>query len=138
MKYIDRIGNVYGKLKVISRLDNDRYGFAVFLCLCDCGNYKSVRGCNLDKTHSCGCIREARYNIARERKSRYRNNPGKEIIISKTFPADMKVRLTKLAESRGTSIQNTINFVLMEWIENTERRERFNNLTEPVYEEEGQ
>jgi hypothetical protein len=136
MKCIDRIGNTYGKLKVISRVDNDAQGFARFLCLCECGNYKAVRGCNLGITKSCGCIRESMTNTARERTSRYRTNPGRSVIICKTFPQEMKVKLEQLAEANGTSMQDTIKFVMIEWITLKERQTRFKTLTEPVYGEE--
>lgn len=54
----DRTGERYGKLTVIER-DNDaiyQSGKLVrWKCICDCGNTKTVIGCNLSKTKSCGC-----------------------------------------------------------------------------------
>jgi len=59
MKAIDETGNRYGRLLVISRsaknCDN-----ALWVCKCDCGKTKEIRGSNLrgGNTNSCGCLRE--------------------------------------------------------------------------------
>ena len=53
---IDEIGHRYGLLTVLHRTENKgRYPY--WLCKCDCGNYKRVRGSTLraGKTISCGC-----------------------------------------------------------------------------------
>lgn len=52
---VDLTGNRYGKLQVLRR-DPGRSGY--WICECDCGNRKSIRGTSLTKkngTHSCGC-----------------------------------------------------------------------------------
>ncbi|MED3562284.1 HNH endonuclease [Bacillus xiapuensis] len=57
-KLIDLINNKYGKLKVIKK-DNSYNGKETkWICLCECGNYHSVRGADLKngKTKSCGCL----------------------------------------------------------------------------------
>ena len=56
----NEIGNKYGKLLVIkkaSRPENRPKG-AQWLCKCDCGNYKVIRGADLRSGHvnSCGCL----------------------------------------------------------------------------------
>ena len=54
----DITGKKFGKLTAIS-LTNERtkYGSAVWLCRCDCGNMVNVGKDNLGKsTNSCGCI----------------------------------------------------------------------------------
>jgi hypothetical protein len=59
-KLIDETGNVYGKLTVVSRADNDKNGFGKWICKCDCGNKSIVAGINLRKekgTRSCGCLK---------------------------------------------------------------------------------
>ena len=58
--FVNEVGNRYGKLTVISK-DNDlskKRHRAMWICLCDCGNYKTVSSkCLRDgKTKSCGCI----------------------------------------------------------------------------------
>lgn len=47
-----------GKLKVIKRADNDSKGRVMWLCRCECGNYKSINAYSLSKgiTQSCGCL----------------------------------------------------------------------------------
>ena len=48
----------FGKLRVISRVDNDKHGNAMWRCLCECGNGAVVRGANLNsgQVQSCGCL----------------------------------------------------------------------------------
>ena len=57
-KLNDMIGKRYGNLTVIKRVSNDKQGAARFLCDCDCGNEKVVRGYDLRRgdTKSCGCL----------------------------------------------------------------------------------
>jgi len=59
-KVIDIIGNRFGRLIVISRVENYRAtNGAQFLCKCDCGNEKTVQSAKLRNGHtkSCGCYR---------------------------------------------------------------------------------
>jgi hypothetical protein len=57
-RFKDETGKRFGKLKVL-RFDRMRGGQPYFLCRCDCGQEKSVRGANLrsGNTTSCGCSR---------------------------------------------------------------------------------
>jgi hypothetical protein len=58
----DKTNQRFGKLVVMGRLPNNKYGKVSWLCKCDCGNEKIVTGeCLLkDRTHgctrSCGCM----------------------------------------------------------------------------------
>ena len=66
-KTIDLIGHRYGLLTVVERADNDKYGRARWLCVCDCGNTSKVQSGNLRTGHttSCGCgEKENRAKIA--------------------------------------------------------------------------
>lgn len=56
--YVDMTGEKIGRLTVIERAENDRQGNAQWLCECECGNTKVVRGSALrtGKTLSCGCL----------------------------------------------------------------------------------
>lgn len=55
MKLIDRTGNKYGKLLVISRVENKNHK-SFWLCRCSCGTILSVSGSNLQSGQiSCGC-----------------------------------------------------------------------------------
>jgi len=62
MKAIDETGNKYGRLRVIGRFKNNRYGNARWLCLCVCNKMVIVFGSGLrnGNTKSCGCLRDER------------------------------------------------------------------------------
>lgn len=57
-KFIDLAGKRFGRLIVIERDENDKYGNLMWLCKCDCGNVVTVRGNHLKhgQTQSCGCL----------------------------------------------------------------------------------
>lgn len=54
----DITGQKYGKLTVIKRIENDKYGNAMWNCRCDCGGSIDVLGTNLRSgtVRSCGCL----------------------------------------------------------------------------------
>lgn len=56
-KFIDLTGQKFGKLTVIKRENNNKYGSATWMCKCDCGNETIVMGSNLKRKEiiSCGC-----------------------------------------------------------------------------------
>lgn len=56
-KFIDLTGHRFGRLVVISRVDNIN-GEVCWLCRCDCGNEKKIKANNLRNGHtrSCGCL----------------------------------------------------------------------------------
>lgn len=62
MALINEIGNTYGYLTVIERVQNDKNGRAMWKCKCKCGNEIVVLGKNLrtGNTKSCGCYRKER------------------------------------------------------------------------------
>ena len=69
-KLVDLTGQRFGRLMVVSKLDND-----LWLCKCDCGNETIVRGYNLKKhiTKSCGCLqreisKQNAYNLGKSNK----------------------------------------------------------------------
>jgi hypothetical protein len=59
LQFKDLTNQRFGKLIVISRLDQKQNGQIVWKCLCDCGNYKDVPRKDLARKHvkSCGCLR---------------------------------------------------------------------------------
>lgn len=62
-KFINLVGKRFGRLIVIEKAENNRWGQIQWLCLCDCGQEAVVRGCYLVSNHtkSCGCLqKEAR------------------------------------------------------------------------------
>lgn len=60
-------GDRYGKMTVGEQFKSRKYGkfnYVVWLCHCDCGNSKWVKGCNLraGRCNSCGCARQENKN----------------------------------------------------------------------------
>ena len=57
----DLTGQKFGMMTVLQRMTNNPYGVPLYLCRCDCGTEKIVRGDYLRKFHkpSCGCINRA-------------------------------------------------------------------------------
>lgn len=58
-KFIDLIGQKFGRLTIVKYDGNDRHNKAVWLCQCDCGEKIIVVGSSLRSNHtrSCGCFR---------------------------------------------------------------------------------
>ena len=56
---IDLTGKQFGKLTVITRAENTRAGLTQWLCQCECGTIKTIRGTHLrsGRIISCGCVR---------------------------------------------------------------------------------
>lgn len=54
---IDISGQIFGKLLIIKRAENDKRGLACWLCKCLCGRETTVRGSDLrsGRTKGCGC-----------------------------------------------------------------------------------
>lgn len=53
------VGQRFGKLTVVERVENNRFGHVCYKCLCDCGGGAIVDASNLrgGYTNSCGCIK---------------------------------------------------------------------------------
>ena len=58
MKCLDLTGQRFGMLVVMEPAGRDNSGHIKWLCKCDCGNTKEIRGSHLKdgNTRSCGCI----------------------------------------------------------------------------------
>ena len=56
-KFVDLVGQKFGRLTVVSRVKRERLG-TYWLCCCDCGLTKEVRTSSLKagSTKSCGCL----------------------------------------------------------------------------------
>jgi hypothetical protein len=68
---IDTVGQVFGRLTVISRDGSDKHRNSMWLCKCECGETITVRGHNLRQgTNSCGCL------IAETQRERLRKTFG--------------------------------------------------------------
>ncbi len=66
MKKINLIGKKFGKLTVISKSQKtDKNNNQYWICKCDCGNIKEIRGTHLQVTNSrcstksCGCLKKS-------------------------------------------------------------------------------
>jgi hypothetical protein len=57
-KFIDLTGQRFGRLKVKEFSHKNKWGSPYWICLCDCGNTRVIRGSSLrnEHTQSCGCI----------------------------------------------------------------------------------
>ena len=57
-KLIELTGRRFGRLVVIERGQYEKSGSATWVCICDCGNKKTISGADLRKGHtqSCGCL----------------------------------------------------------------------------------
>ena len=55
----DLTGQRFGKLIVLERVENDRFGHINYKCQCDCGSITIVDATNLrnGNTNSCGCLK---------------------------------------------------------------------------------
>lgn len=58
-KFKDITGQKFGRLTVIERVEDDKSGLIRWLCKCECGNEKIIRGKDLkyNKIKSCGCLK---------------------------------------------------------------------------------
>ena len=56
--FIDRTGQTFGRLTVVSRAENTNRGTAQWNCKCTCGNIKIIQAKSLASgaTRSCGCL----------------------------------------------------------------------------------
>lgn len=55
---VDKTGERYGRLKVISMSDKRSGRKTFWNCICDCGNEKVVRSDSLGSIQSCGCLKK--------------------------------------------------------------------------------
>lgn len=57
-KVVDLVGQKFGRLLVLERSGSNKHGWALWKCLCDCGNHSIVIGhyLRLGNTKSCGCL----------------------------------------------------------------------------------
>lgn len=62
LKFIDLIGQKFGRLVVIQKMNNNKHRQSRWLCKCYCNdkNIVIVQGCHLKSGHtkSCGCLRD--------------------------------------------------------------------------------
>lgn len=63
-----KVGQRFGKLKTVRKIENKKSGHSAWLCQCDCKNYTEVTACHLRDGHtrSCGCLKN-KYNAENKR-----------------------------------------------------------------------
>lgn len=73
-KPLDIKGEVFGRLKVVERVDNDNHGHAVWSCICECGNKKEAIASRLvsGRVLSCGCLFKDVLNEKKEKTKKER------------------------------------------------------------------
>lgn len=72
-KLVELTGESFGRLVVLERAEDDKWGKPMWLCLCTCGNQAIVLGSHLRAGHttSCSCYkRERAAETGRERRGR--------------------------------------------------------------------
>lgn len=57
-KFIDRTGQQFDRLRVLTRFGRDSSAKTLWLCVCECGTFVRVNACALvtGNTRSCGCL----------------------------------------------------------------------------------
>ena len=94
-KVVDMTNQRYGKLLVIKRAENDKFGKAQWLCKCDCGNEKIINGASLRKglTVSCGCNKIEKLKKYNEEHTinEVGNRYGKLVVISRNEDPSLQV-----------------------------------------------
>lgn len=55
-----KVGDKFGRLTVLERAGIGSNGHRMYLCLCECGNKKELKGASIHKgtARSCGCLRK--------------------------------------------------------------------------------
>lgn len=80
-KFVDLVGQKFGRLVIAQRKENDRSGTVQWLCLCDCGNTKIVRGNDLKRgdIKSCGCLQKEKITARNIDRSKHGHTKNKKI-----------------------------------------------------------
>lgn len=101
----DLTGQTFDRLKVIKRVENNKYSGVCYLCLCECGNEVIVQGSKLThrQTKSCGCyhkdvmsksygeaafnrvIRSYKRNVKNGREFSLTNEEARELMLSPCY-----------------------------------------------------
>ena len=125
----DLVGQKFGRLIVLKKKDKNKSGNYRWLCKCDCGKEKIIRGDNLKSgtTKSCGCLQKEKRmkhgHHARDKTSKtyhswqsmiqrctnpkvhnYHNYGGRGITVCKRW-LEFKNFLTDMGESPGKGYQ---------------------------------
>ena len=97
-KIADMVGKKFGKLTVVEMSDKDGVYYR-YLCKCDCGNTKVLKGASLRSglTKSCGCIR-SEYMSNKNYKHGQCKTSAYKSAMSRLMHMKRKYRLPKWAD----------------------------------------
>jgi len=115
-KLIDLTRRRFGKLIIIEQTGKDRWGNYCWLCQCDCGTEKIIRGSSLRNgdTKSCGCLNSEKI-IRRQTRHGHSGRNGK----FKTYRSwdDMKQRCINLNHKYYKDYSGREITVCKRWLE---------------------
>ena len=88
-------GQRFGRLVVLSRAENDKFGKTRWLCQCDCGNQKIINAGSLKRglTTSCGCVKTEKLKEHNDLKvvDETGNRYGKLVVISRNTDPNKQI-----------------------------------------------
>lgn len=120
----DIVGQRFGKLIVIKRVENDKFNRSKWLCKCDCGNYKIIAGTFLrtHKTNSCGCLFKEVHS-----KSKFKNKKQKEFNRIYSILNGMKNRCYNIKSKDYNNYGNRGIKICNEWLDKENGVDNFYN-----------
>lgn len=136
---INEIGNTYGKLTVLEKVNRPegRPKGAYWLCKCECGNTKIVRGADMRAggVRSCGCL-YGKHSIKDETGKKY----GKLTVLSQTENREFnsvkwlcQCECGNLCEVAGDSLRSGDTKSCGCLVKENSRKANFNNLTGKIF-----
>lgn len=119
--YKDLTGQKFGRLTAVKKDETKKSRKAYWICLCECGNIKSVRSDSLQsgKIRSCGCLKKEqdKTNLQQtevKKKTRKFGKPYGKLRIH-TIWANMKRRCYKKSDKRYQDYGGRGIYVCEEW-----------------------
>lgn len=106
--FIDEAGNVYGRLTVLSALEEkDVDNRNLFLCQCECGNLTKVSGKSLrsGNTKSCGCLQKEKAIETLKTKTRLGNTIGVDLTGQRFGKLTVVKEVESITKSNGKSVR---------------------------------
>jgi len=97
-KAINLIGQKFGKLTVISRAENSKFGQAKWNCICECGSLTQSLGFNLRKMRSLSCGCQRLLNSQKSKKENQKKIIGKRYYMMEVVGIDDKKKSTVICK----------------------------------------
>jgi len=108
-----KIDDRYGKLKILERVDNNKWGDTMWVCVCECGNVtKPIHGYNLrnGNTQSCGCYRKEKVSKIHKGENNFFYKHGLRHTKEYIKICNQKHRALK-ANAEGTHTINDLKYI---------------------------